>query len=220
MAKTRRTVSSGTVSSGKEKETISSSSRAVPAFLAVTWTSNLVWKILHTLEENLQIQHGIWPGEREKSVGNIKIAYYEKLASLVFNRTIYNTPIVEEKGGLQFYGNSIKAKCQKLLCQYKEVREEIGEIGTGVTGEEEIDEGSTLANKWIEVKEWYLYFFLLHDLLWERPNITEPARANSKTRLDLNCLKRITPEPAGSPVQDFEPGFLADVISLNDSIKY
>jgi len=63
---------------------IFSSSRAVPAFLAVSWTSDLAWKILHTLEENPQIRHGIWPGEREKSVGNTKIAYYEKVRIIFY----------------------------------------------------------------------------------------------------------------------------------------
>ena len=108
----------------------------------------------------------------------------------------------------------------RLLCQYKEVREEIGETGAGVTGEEEIDEGSTLANKWIEIKERCPYFFLLRDLLGERPNVTEPARANSKTQLDLGSLKRSTSEPAESSIQELEPAFLDDVISLSDSIKY
>ena len=107
-----------------------------------------------------------------------------------------------------------------MLCQYKEVREEIGETGAGVTGEEEIDEGSTLANKWIEVKERCPYFFLLRDLLGERPNVTEPARANSKTQLDLNCLKQSTPAPAESSTHELELGFLEDIISLSDSIKY
>ncbi|PUU83395.1 hypothetical protein B9Z19DRAFT_1061040 [Tuber borchii] len=60
--------------------------------------------------------------------------------------------------------------------KYEEVGEEIGETGAGITGKEEIDVGSTLANKWIE--------------------------------------------PAGSPVQQLELGFLDDVISLSDIIKH
>jgi len=35
----------------------------------------------------------------------------------------------------------------------------MGEMSAGITEEEEIDEGSTLANKWIEVKEWCQYYF-------------------------------------------------------------
>ncbi|PUU73157.1 hypothetical protein B9Z19DRAFT_1135783 [Tuber borchii] len=93
-------------------------------------------------------------------------------------------------------------------------------MGAGIMGEEEIDAGSTLANKWIEVKERCPYFFLLRDLLDERSNVTEPARANSKTQLDLNCLKRFNPKPTESPVQQLELGFLDDVISLSNSIKH
>jgi len=107
-----------------------------------------------------------------------------------------------------------------LLCEYKKVREEIGETGAGVTGEDKIEEGSTLANKWIEVKERCPYFFLLRDLLGERRNVTEPARANSKTQLDRNSLKRSTPALAESSTHELEPGFLEDIISLSDSIKY
>jgi len=78
-----------------------------------------------------------------------------------------------------------------------------------------------LANEWTEVKKRCRYFCLLlvRDLLGERPNVTEPARANSKTQLNLNSLKRITPQPAESPVQELEPGFLQDVISLSDSVN-
>lgn len=77
-----------------------------------------------------------------------------------------------------------------------------------------------MANKWIEIKERCPYFFLLRDLLGERPNVTEPARANSKTQLDLDSLKRSTSEQAESSIQELESGFLDDVISLSDSIKY
>jgi glucan-binding YG repeat protein len=66
----------------------------------------------------------------------------------------------------------------------------MGETGCGLVDASAIIGGTPLATKWQEVEAVCPWFFLLRDLCGAgRPNVSESARANSTTELDVNLLR-------------------------------
>jgi hypothetical protein len=66
----------------------------------------------------------------------------------------------------------------------------MGETGCGLVDASAIIGGTPLATKWQEVEAVCPWFFLLRDLCGAgRPNVSESARANSTTELNVNSLR-------------------------------
>ena len=64
----------------------------------------------------------------------------------------------------------------------------MGETGAGLLNESAITGGTALASKWDEVSIKCPWWFKLRDFHGERPNVSEPARANSTTILNIGAF--------------------------------
>jgi hypothetical protein len=65
----------------------------------------------------------------------------------------------------------------------------MGETGCGLVDASAIIGGTPLASKWQEVEAVCPWFFVLRDLCGAgRPNVSESARANSTTQLNVSAL--------------------------------
>ncbi|KAI5777174.1 hypothetical protein EDC01DRAFT_636106 [Geopyxis carbonaria] len=171
---------------GDNNNSGSNGPRARPGARPILSTENMTWKLLGVLEDHDNYRRAVWPRPGDRSTGETKISWCERVARTMLEDNTEYADLVEKE--LRFYGNSVKGKLRKLQVLYKQKKEEMGETGAGLGGADEITEGSDLANKWEEIQKECPYFYTLRNLLGERPNISEPCRANGTTQLDLSSL--------------------------------
>ncbi|KAJ4473465.1 hypothetical protein C8J55DRAFT_562990 [Lentinula edodes] len=81
----------------------------------------------------------------------------------------------------------------------------MGQTGEGLTSEDQIDMSlsNSFTTVWSKVKKNFPYYFIVREIVGERPNITPVGLRNAKTPIDTSFLHENTissPECYGSPV--------------------
>ncbi|KAJ6614407.1 hypothetical protein B0H10DRAFT_2221284 [Mycena sp. CBHHK59/15] len=164
-----------------------------------SWNIELTWELITAIEEDEEIQDGLFPGVGgiPQTGGKPKKHHYYKLACILFldhpdYKEIFQInpkhTAVQLNAQRKLWTEKVKNKLAPLVAKARENIIEMGETGAEIASEDDILPGMGLTTKWDLIKLESPWFFHLQDLIAVRPNLQPDGLGNNDSGYDLSLL--------------------------------
>ncbi|KAJ7194116.1 hypothetical protein GGX14DRAFT_527599 [Mycena pura] len=172
------------------------------------WDFDLTWTLINAIEEDDEIQDGLFPGVGaiKHTGGQPKTHFYALLAKICFAKHLkyteaYAKAILPKQ--LEAWRDKIKNRVKALVKRCREHITTMGETGAGMTTEDEILPGTALTTKWDLIKADSPWFFSIRTLIASRPNLQPVGLGNTDTEIDTSILLRTQYNDTSSNFDDY-----------------
>ncbi|KAF9484224.1 hypothetical protein BDN70DRAFT_872925 [Pholiota conissans] len=165
--------------------------------VAVDWKDEkLNWDLINYINDCDTVKQGLFPSpgnDTRSGKGVPKSDHHYAIAVFLFaNHPKYKTAFsrINTVAGKRIWATKIKNRLSMLVKACRQYTAQMGATGAGITSEDQIDMSlsNNFTTMWGLIREAFPWYFVLRDLISERPNITPVGLGNTSTGFDLNLL--------------------------------
>ncbi|KAF9792811.1 hypothetical protein BJ322DRAFT_78158 [Thelephora terrestris] len=210
--------------------------------ILVRWSEDLVFKLLNKIEDDPEIQQGLYPRTGASGAGKPKNEFYWKLATYLFaDHEEYGTIFAEaqrssKKKDRELWGLKVRNKLNSMADEVKRHDTALDEIWQGFASKEKLNESLgefcllfvhhrmarhlmvTYFLPKAQVEKVCPWYSRMKRILEERPNVEPVGTASNTSELDLVMLASSTEDDSCS-LGDTEPVTTSDDSDDDDEDK-